>query len=36
MAAPTMTETALSFVAIAWLALTGDDTGGATIDSYHA
>jgi hypothetical protein len=36
MAAPAMTETALSFVAIAWLALAGDDTGGATIDSYHA
>jgi hypothetical protein len=36
MAAPTMVGTSLSFVAIAWLALAGDDTGGAAIESYHA
>lgn len=34
--APTMTGTSLSFVAIAWSSLTGDDTGGSAIESYHA
>jgi hypothetical protein len=34
MGAPTETATSLSSISLAWVALTGDDIGGASIDSY--
>jgi hypothetical protein len=35
MAAPTETSTSLTEIALAWVALTGADTGGAAPDSYQ-
>jgi hypothetical protein len=35
MATPTETSTSLSEISLAWVSLSGDDTGGAAIDSYQ-
>lgn len=35
MAPPTETSTSLTEISLAWVALTGDDTGGAAPDSYQ-